>query len=59
MWCLCLGRFKVRVRASKKFGEEFVRELEGAFEDIVEGRVMGYEEFREKYGVKVKKKVKA
>jgi len=39
-----LTRVKVKVKASRKYDEEFVRELEKSVKDIVEGRVRSYEE---------------
>ena len=35
---------EVKVKASRKYNEEFVRELEKSVKDIVEGRVGSYEE---------------
>ena len=42
-------RIDVKVKASRKYGEEFVRELEKSFRDIVEGRVVSYEKFKLKF----------
>ena len=36
----------VKVKASRRYSEEFVRELERSFRDIVEGRVVSYEKFK-------------
>ena len=52
-------KIDVKVRASRKYGEEFVRELEKSVKDIVEGRVRSYEELLEEYGVKPKKVARA
>ena len=40
---------RIDVKASRKYGEEFVRELEKSFRDIVEGRVVSYEKFKLKF----------
>ena len=42
---------RIDVKASRKYGEEFVRELEKSFRDIVEGDVRSFEELLEEYGV--------
>ena len=54
-----MARIEVKVKASRKYSEEFVRELEKSVKDIVEGRVRSYEELLEEYGVKPKKVAKA
>jgi len=40
------------VKASKKYNEEFIKELREAVKDIVEGRVKTYEELLEEYSVR-------
>lgn len=42
----------VEVRASKRYREDFVRELEEGIRDILEGRFVDLEGLYEKYGVK-------
>jgi len=44
-----LVKIDVKVKASRMYGEEFVRELEKSFRDIVEGRVVSYEKFKLKF----------
>ena len=51
-------KIDVKVKASRRYSEEFVRELEKSVKDIVEGRVRSYEELLEEYGVKPKKVAK-
>lgn len=43
-------KIDVKVRASKKYSEGFVKELEKSVKDIIEGKVRSYEELLEKYG---------
>jgi len=50
-----LTRVEIKVKASRKYNEEFVRELEKSVKDIVEGRVRSYEELLEEHSVKLKK----
>ncbi len=47
-----MSRISIEVKASKKYNEEFVKELNKAVKDIVEGRVKSFEELLEEYGVK-------
>jgi len=39
-----LIKISVKVKASKKYSEEFVKDLEKSVKDIIEGRVKNYEE---------------
>lgn len=47
---------RVEIKASKRYREDFVKELEEAVRDILEGRLVSMEELYEKYGVKPKAK---
>lgn len=49
---------RIKVRASKKYNPEFVKDIEESVKDIVEGRVGEYEELAREFHVKVKKPVK-
>ena len=44
----------IEVRASRRYREDFVREIEEGVRDIVEGRVMDLEDLLEKHGVRPK-----
>ena len=46
----------VEVRASKRYREDFVREIEEGVRDIVEGRVYDIEELYKKYDFKPREK---
>ena len=47
-----MPRTSIWVKASKKYNEEFIKELGEAVRDIVEGRVKSYEELIEEYSVR-------
>ena len=47
-----LSRTSILVKASKKYNEEFIKEIGKAVKDIVEGRVKSYEELLEEYSVR-------
>ena len=47
-----MSRISIEVKASKKYNEEFIKELGEAVRDIVEGRVKSFEELLEEYGVR-------
>jgi len=46
---------KVKVKSSKKFKNEFIKEIEDSVREVVEGRAEDFEKLMEKYGVKPKK----
>ena len=46
---------EICVKASKKYSKDFVKAIEEAARDIVEGRVTDYEELLKEYNVKPKR----
>ena len=46
---------KIKVKASERYSDDFVREIEESIRDVVEGRVEDFEKLMEKYGAKPKK----
>ena len=47
-----MPRTSIWVKSSKKYNEEFTKELREAIKDIAEGRTKSYEELLEEYSVR-------